>query len=90
MIEKVKRALLTMQRYSWEQGVAAQAFLELGETDTVVLMAKEAALRQREDGRLGVLGTIMRSLIQQLMVKLYCMLHKSLASPHFAQRRSGC
>ena len=56
MIEKVKRALLAMQRYSWEQGVAAQAFLELGETDTAVLMAKEAVLRQRDDGRLGVMG----------------------------------
>ncbi|HOU13908.1 MAG TPA: glycoside hydrolase family 88 protein [Anaerolineae bacterium] len=55
-IEKVKLALLAMQRYSWEQGVAAQAFLELGETDTVVLMAKEAVLRRREDGRLAVMG----------------------------------
>lgn len=56
MIEKVIRALLAMQRYSWEQGVAAQAFLELGETDTAVLMAKEAVLRQCDDGRLGVMG----------------------------------
>jgi len=36
--------------------VAAQAFLELGDDKLVVLMAKEAALRQREDGRLGVVG----------------------------------
>lgn len=57
VIEKVKCALLAMQRYSWEQGVAAQAFLELGELDLVVLMAKEAVLRQHEDGRLGVLGS---------------------------------
>ena len=57
MIEKVKLALLAMQRYSWEQGVTAQAFLELGETDTVVLMAKEAVLRRREDGRLAVMGS---------------------------------
>ena len=56
MIEKVKHALLTMQRYSWEQGAAAQAFLELGETDTVVLMAREAILRARDDGRLGLMG----------------------------------
>lgn len=55
-IERVKLALLSMQRYSWEQGVAAQAFLEMGETDTVILMAKEAALRRREDGRLAVTG----------------------------------
>ena len=56
MIEKVKRALLAMQRYSWEQGIAAQAFLELGDTDTVVLMAKEAVLRQSNDGRLAMMG----------------------------------
>jgi unsaturated rhamnogalacturonyl hydrolase len=56
-VHEVKRALLAMQRHSWEQGVAAQAFLEMGETDLVVLMAKEAVLRQREDGRLGVVGS---------------------------------
>jgi unsaturated rhamnogalacturonyl hydrolase len=56
MIEKVKRALLAMQRHSWEQGVAAQAFLENGDTDQVVLMAKEAVLRQLNDGRLGMIG----------------------------------
>lgn len=55
-IQKVTRALLAMQRHSWEQGVAAQAFLESGETELVVLMAVEAVLRQREDGRLGVVG----------------------------------
>jgi unsaturated rhamnogalacturonyl hydrolase len=57
VVGKVKSALLAMQRYSWEQGVAAQAFLELGETDIAILMAKEAVLRQREDGRLGVMGS---------------------------------
>jgi unsaturated rhamnogalacturonyl hydrolase len=56
-VEKVKRALLAMQRHSWEQGVAAQAFLELGEKEIVILMAKEAVLRQQEDGRLGVVGS---------------------------------
>jgi rhamnogalacturonyl hydrolase YesR len=56
IVDKVKLALLAMQRHSWEQGVAAQALLEMGETDLVVLMAKEAVLRQREDGRLGVVG----------------------------------
>jgi unsaturated rhamnogalacturonyl hydrolase len=55
-IEKVKRALLCMQRHSWEQGVAAQAFLELGEHETVILLAKEAASRQTPDGRLAVIG----------------------------------
>jgi hypothetical protein len=31
-----------MQRAAWEQGVAAQALLELGDTDLVILMAREA------------------------------------------------
>ena len=56
IVEQVKLAMLSMQRYQWEQGVAAQALLELGETEMVVLMAKEAVLRQAEDGRLGVMG----------------------------------
>jgi rhamnogalacturonyl hydrolase YesR len=56
-LDRVKRALLAMQRHSWEQGVAAQAFLELGEPDITVLMAKEAVVRQREEGRLGVVGS---------------------------------
>jgi unsaturated rhamnogalacturonyl hydrolase len=57
MLTRVKRAMLSMQRASWEQGVAAQAFLELGDDEQVVLMAKEAALRQTKEGRLSVLYT---------------------------------
>jgi unsaturated rhamnogalacturonyl hydrolase len=56
-IEKVKRAMMSMQRYSWEQGVAAQAMLESGETDWVILMAKDAVLRQLDDGRLAVVSS---------------------------------
>ncbi len=52
-LQKVSRALLTMQRYSWEQGVTAQAFLELGDTKTSLMLAREAAQRQRSDGRLA-------------------------------------
>ncbi|HEX2946148.1 MAG TPA: glycoside hydrolase family 88 protein [Clostridia bacterium] len=55
-IDKVKKALLCMQRHSWEQGTAAQAFLEMGEYDTAILMAKEAVVRQLDDGRLGVMN----------------------------------
>lgn len=55
MLNQVSRALLTMQRYSWEQGVAAQAFLEMGETDTAILLARDAVQRQGPDGRLAVL-----------------------------------
>ena len=53
MIERVSQALLTMQRYSWEQGVAAQAFLELGETNTAIMLARDAVQRQDRDGRLA-------------------------------------
>jgi unsaturated rhamnogalacturonyl hydrolase len=54
IVEKVKLAMLTMQRDAWEQGVAAQALLELDEERLVVLMARDAVLRQHKDGRLAV------------------------------------
>jgi rhamnogalacturonyl hydrolase YesR len=50
-------AMLAMQRDAWEQGTAAQALLEMGEHDLVVLMAKEAVVRQLEDGRLAVISS---------------------------------
>jgi unsaturated rhamnogalacturonyl hydrolase len=53
MLKQASQALLTMQRYSWEQGVAAQAFLELGETGTAIMLARSAAQRQGPDGRLA-------------------------------------
>jgi unsaturated rhamnogalacturonyl hydrolase len=53
---KVKTAMLSMQRATWEQGVAMQAMLETGESELVILMAKEAVLRQSADGRLAMLG----------------------------------
>ncbi len=56
LLDKVKIAMLSMQRATWEQGVAMQAMLELGETDLVILMAKDAVLRQSQDGRLAMLG----------------------------------
>ncbi len=52
-MDKVKRAMLAMQRYSWEQGVASQAILALGDYELTFLMARDAALRQSHDGRLG-------------------------------------
>jgi unsaturated rhamnogalacturonyl hydrolase len=45
-----------MQRYSWEQGVAAQAFLELGESDIAIKLAREAVHRQGADGRLALMS----------------------------------
>lgn len=53
-IRKVLNAMLAMQRRAWEQGVAAQALLELGETDLVILLAKDAVVNQLKDGRLGL------------------------------------
>ncbi len=50
---RVVSAMLSTQRAAWEQGVAAQAFLERGDMEMVVLLAREAALRQSEDGRLA-------------------------------------
>jgi len=55
-LDKVKMAMFTMQRATWEQGVAMQALLELGEEEIVILMAKDAVLRQSVDGRLAMLG----------------------------------
>lgn len=56
ILEKVKRATLAMQRYSWEQGTVAQAFLEAGETETAILLAVEGANRQIADGRCAQIG----------------------------------
>ena len=53
---KVKKAALSMQRYSWEQGVLAQAFLESGDHETALLMAVEGANRQLPDGRCAHIG----------------------------------
>ena len=54
--QKVKAALLSMQRRPWEQGVAAQALLELGDTEAMILLAIDAANLQIEDGRLAMPG----------------------------------
>ncbi|HDQ44198.1 MAG TPA: glycosyl hydrolase [bacterium] len=55
LTDRVIRAMLAMQRASWEQGVTAQALLEWGDPDTVILMAHAAVVRQTEEGRLGVI-----------------------------------
>ena len=48
-------ALLSMQRHSWEQGTAMQAFYECGQMETVVQMAHEAVYRCEPDGRTAVI-----------------------------------
>ncbi|MDR2730718.1 MAG: glycoside hydrolase family 88 protein [Treponema sp.] len=55
-VTKVKLALLAMQRHSWEQGTAMQAFLEQGDMEIVIPMAKEAVYRKRPDGRTADIG----------------------------------
>ena len=55
-LDKVILAMLTIQRATWEQGVAMQALLEKGEKELVILMARDAVLRQAEDGRMAILG----------------------------------
>lgn len=55
-IRKGALALLSMQRHSWEQGTAMQAFLEMGEMEVVTAMAREAVYRKLEDGRAATIG----------------------------------
>jgi rhamnogalacturonyl hydrolase YesR len=57
-LKKVRKAMLSIQRMSWEQGTAAQALLEMGDSDLVILFAKEAVLRQGKDGRLAQVDSI--------------------------------
>ena len=53
ILDKVKRAMLAMQRYPWEQGIASQAILALEDYELAFLMARDAVLRQSHEGRLG-------------------------------------
>jgi rhamnogalacturonyl hydrolase YesR len=55
-INKVKSALLCIQRFQWEQGCTAQAILEFdGITDEVIRLCEATILRSAPDGRLGVM-----------------------------------
>ncbi len=51
--------MLCMQRYSWEHGTAMQAMLEIGDTKSLVLMARESVQRSKPDGRLSMVGSDM-------------------------------
>ena len=53
---KIAMALLAMQRHSWEQGTAMQAFWEMGEKDIVTAMAYESVYRAMPDGRTATIG----------------------------------
>jgi unsaturated rhamnogalacturonyl hydrolase len=55
-LQNVKTATLSMQRKDWEQGSVAQAFLESGDTNISIQMAKAAIIYTEPNGRLAVLG----------------------------------
>ena len=57
-VRKAKIALLAMQRYSWEQAVAMQAFFEWGDQEVLFALAKAAAYRNLKDGRIAAIGTM--------------------------------
>jgi rhamnogalacturonyl hydrolase YesR len=56
LLERVAQAALAMQRHSWEQGILAQAFLDMGDQERVILMAKGAIVEKAADGRLAAIG----------------------------------
>ena len=59
VVEKVKTAMLCMQRHSWEHGIAMQGMLEIGDTTCMILMARESVQRNKPDGRLSMVGSDM-------------------------------
>jgi unsaturated rhamnogalacturonyl hydrolase len=53
LVGRVLVTLMAMQRYSWEQGVASHALLDLGQDALVELMARDAVTHQSADGALA-------------------------------------
>jgi rhamnogalacturonyl hydrolase YesR len=53
-IQKATAAAMAMQRRDWEQGILAQALLEVGDRERVILLTRAAMVQRRPDGRLGV------------------------------------
>ena len=56
-IEKASAAAMAMQRRDWEQGTLAQAMLEAGDRERVILLTKGAIVQRTPDGRLGVVAS---------------------------------
>jgi unsaturated rhamnogalacturonyl hydrolase len=56
LLQNVKTATLAMQRKDWEQGSVAQAFLESGDTNTTIQIARASVIYTEPNGRLAVLG----------------------------------
>ncbi len=56
VVNKVKSALFSFQRFQWEQGCLAQAILEFdGLTDQVIQICKSTIIRSYKDGRIGIM-----------------------------------
>jgi rhamnogalacturonyl hydrolase YesR len=53
-IQKAKAAGMAMQRRDWEQGIFAQAMIEAGDRQAVILLTKAAIVQRVRDGRLAV------------------------------------
>lgn len=56
-VDMVKKAAFSFQRFQWEQGCLAQALLELGDLEEAELLARAAAYRCGDDGRIGIMDT---------------------------------
>jgi rhamnogalacturonyl hydrolase YesR len=53
-IQRAMAAAMAMQRRDWEQGILAQAVLEAGDRERVILLTRAAMVQRTPDGRLGV------------------------------------
>ena len=53
-IERATMAALSMQRRDWEQGILAQALLQSGQPEKLILLTKAAMVQQTPDGRMAV------------------------------------
>jgi unsaturated rhamnogalacturonyl hydrolase len=53
-IQRATTAAMAMQRRDWEQGILAQAMLEAGLREQVILLTRAATVQRMPDGRLGV------------------------------------
>jgi rhamnogalacturonyl hydrolase YesR len=45
---------MALQRRDWEQGILAQALMEAGDREAIILLTKAAIVQRTPDGRLGV------------------------------------
>ena len=53
-IARAASAALSMERRDWEQGILAQAFLDAGDRERVILLTRAAMVQQAPDGRMAV------------------------------------